>query len=64
MLHQASHTQYVISGRIRVNLNDGNEGEYGAGDVAYIPFGHNAWIAGNDPYTGIEFGPMDIYAKK
>jgi mannose-6-phosphate isomerase-like protein (cupin superfamily) len=61
---QASHTQYVISGRIRVKMNDGNEEEYSAGDVAYIPAGHNAWVVGNDPYTGIEFGSMDSYAKK
>jgi quercetin dioxygenase-like cupin family protein len=38
--------QYVISGRIRVKMNDGNEEEYGAGDVAYIPPGHNAWVVG------------------
>ncbi|MGC2572312.1 MAG: cupin domain-containing protein [Candidatus Nitrosopolaris sp.] len=60
---QASHTQYVISGRIRIKMKDGNEEEYGPGDVAYIPPGHNAWVVGNDPYTGIDFGTMDKYAK-
>ena len=45
---QASHTQYVISGRIRFKMNDGNEEEYGPGDVAYIPPGHKAWVVGNE----------------
>jgi quercetin dioxygenase-like cupin family protein len=44
---QASHTQYVISRRIRIKMNDGNEEEYRSGDVAYIPPGHNAWVVGN-----------------
>jgi hypothetical protein len=58
---QASHTQYVISGRIRFKMNDGNEEEYGPGDLAYIPPGHKAWVVGNDRYTGIEFGTMDVF---
>jgi quercetin dioxygenase-like cupin family protein len=61
---QVSHTQYVISGRIRIKTNDGNEEEYNAGDVAHIPPGHNAWVVGNEPYTAIEFGTSAAYAKK
>jgi len=58
---QASHTQYVISGRIRIKMNDGNEEEYGPGDLAHITPGHKAWVVGNDPYTGIELGTMDLF---
>ena len=62
---QASHTQYVVSGRVRVKMNDGNEEEeYGPGDVLYIPPGHNSWVVGNEPYIGIEIATMDNYAKK
>jgi hypothetical protein len=61
---QASHTQYVKSGRIRIKMIDGNGEEYRPGDVAYIPPGHNAWEVGNEAYTGIEFGTLDNYAKK
>ncbi len=61
---EASHTQYVESGRIRVKMNDGSEEEYGPGDVAYIPPGHNAWVVGNEPYIGIEFGSKANYAKQ
>lgn len=58
---QASHTQYILSGRLRIKMNDGNEEEYGPGDLAYIPPGHKAWVTGNDPCTGIEFGTMDLF---
>jgi mannose-6-phosphate isomerase-like protein (cupin superfamily) len=61
---QASHTQYVVSGRVKVKMNDGSEEEYRAGDVGYIPPGHNAWVLGNEPYTGIEFGTTNNHAKK
>jgi hypothetical protein len=40
------------------------EEEEGEGDVAYIPPGHNAWVVGNEPYTGIEFGTTADYAEK
>jgi len=60
---QATHRQYVMSGRVRVKMNDGSEEEYGPGDVTYIPPGHNAWVVGNEPYTGVEFESMDTYAK-
>jgi len=38
--------------------------EYGPGDVAYIPPGHNTWVDGNEAYTGIEFASMENYAKR
>ena len=43
---QAPHRQYVISGRVRVKMDDGAEEEFGPGDVGYVPPGHNAWIVG------------------
>ena len=61
---QASHTQYVVSGRVGVKMNDGSEEEYGPGDVLYVPPGHNSWVVGNEPYIGIEIATMDNYAKK
>ena len=61
---EASHTQYVVSGRVRVKMNDGSEEEYGPGDVLYIPPGHNTQVVGNEPYTGIEIATIDNHAKK
>ena len=46
---QLPHTHYVISGRLKVALDDGTEEEFGSGDVAYVPPGHNSWVVGNEP---------------
>ncbi len=61
---QAPHTQYVISGRMRVKMDDDSEEEFGPGDVGYLPPGHNAWILGNEPFVAIDFTGMIEYAKK
>jgi len=34
---EAPHTQYHLSGRLRVRMDDGTEVEYGPGDVGHIP---------------------------
>jgi hypothetical protein len=52
---EAPHLQYVISGRYRVKMRDGTEFEIGAGDVASVPPGHDAWVLGDAPVVGIEF---------
>ena len=46
---QAPHTQYMISGRMKVVMDDGKEEEFGPGDALVIPPGHNAWVIGNEP---------------
>jgi cupin domain len=61
---QAPHTQYVVSGRIRVKLDDGSEEEFGSGDAAIIPPGHNARVVGNEPVVAIDFTGLKEYAKK
>jgi quercetin dioxygenase-like cupin family protein len=38
---QATHTGYVLEGRMVVKLNDGSETEYGPGDFFYMPAGHD-----------------------
>ena len=37
---QAPHTQYMISGRLKVVMDDGTEEEFGPGDTAVVPPGH------------------------
>ena len=56
-------TQYIISGRIKVVMDDGEEEEFGPGDAAVIPPGHNAWVVGNEPVVGIDFTGLKEYAK-
>jgi uncharacterized cupin superfamily protein len=57
------HTGYIISGRMRVRMNDGTEVECGPGDAAIIPPGHDAWIVGNEPCVGIDFTGAKTYAR-
>jgi hypothetical protein len=61
---QAAHLQYQISGRLHVVMEDGTEHEFGPGDVAYIPPGHDAWVVGNEPAVIVDISGMREYAKR
>jgi len=54
----------MISGRIKVVMDDGSEEEFGAGDTAIVPPGHNAWVVGNEPVVGIDLTGLKDYAKE
>jgi hypothetical protein len=60
----APHTQYHISGRLHVVMDDGTEVEYGPGDVGVIQPGHDAWVVGNDPVVVIDVTGMTHYAEQ
>ena len=60
--YQAPHIQYIVSGRIKVVMDDGAE-EFGPVDAAVIPPGHNAWVVGNESVVGIDFTGLKEYAK-
>jgi hypothetical protein len=61
---QAPHLLYCKSGRMKVVMDDGSESEIGAGDVATIPPGHDAWIVGEEKCVMIDFGGYGQYAKR
>ncbi len=46
---QIHHVGIFISGRMRVRTDDTQEMEFGPGDVADIPPGHDGWVVGNEP---------------
>jgi quercetin dioxygenase-like cupin family protein len=52
---QASHVSYVISGRLAVRMDDGQEVQLGPGDAAVVSPGHDAWVVGDEPYVSIDF---------
>ena len=54
---QAPHT-----GRMKVVMDDGTEGETGPGDTTVVPPGHNAWVVGNGPCVAIDFTGAKDYA--
>ena len=60
---QAAHFGYVLSGSMRVYMDDGQEFEVKAGDVAAIPPGHDAEVTGSEPCVMVDFGEIGDYAK-
>lgn len=61
---EAPHFQYHISGTLHVKMDDGTEMDLKAGDIAYLPSGHDAWVVGNEPAVVVDFQGMLDYAKE
>ena len=51
---QKSHLLYMISGKLHVRMDDGKEEEFGPGDIAIIPPGHDVWTVGDKPAVVLE----------
>jgi uncharacterized cupin superfamily protein len=51
---QVDHLLYMLSGRMGVRMDDGQEIEYGPGDLAAIPPGHDGWGIGDEETVWIE----------
>ncbi len=60
----APHLQYHVAGRLHVVTDDGDEGEFGPGDVSLIPPGHDAWVVGSEPAVLVDITGMARYATK
>ncbi|HEX8143776.1 MAG TPA: cupin domain-containing protein [Pyrinomonadaceae bacterium] len=60
---QVSHKWYVVSGRMKMRMDDGTELEWRAGDVGVIPAGHDAWVVGDEPFVFIDFEGGAVFAK-
>jgi mannose-6-phosphate isomerase-like protein (cupin superfamily) len=52
---QVHHVGSVLSGRLHVEHNDGTTLDLGPGDAYVIEPGHDAWVAGSEPWVGLEF---------
>jgi quercetin dioxygenase-like cupin family protein len=61
---QVSHLGYVMSGRMRVFMDDGSESEVGPGDAFAIPPGHDADVPGDEACVVLDFGEIGEYAKR
>ena len=59
---QVPHVGYVLSGRIKVVMDDGSEEEFGPNDAVVIPPGHDAWTVGAEPCVMLDFAGADEYA--
>ncbi len=61
---QVSHLSYVISGRMRVRMDDGSEHDVAPGDVLALSPGHDAWVVGDEPCVQVDFQGAAHYAEK
>ena len=61
---QVHHMGVHLSGKLHVKLDDGTEDEFGPGDVANVPPGHDAWVVGDESVVMIDFAGGEAYAKK
>jgi mannose-6-phosphate isomerase-like protein (cupin superfamily) len=61
---RVNHTMYIVSGRMRIKMDDGVEDEFGPGDTGIVPPGHDAWVVGNEPCIAIDFTGAKTYAQK
>jgi class 3 adenylate cyclase len=60
---QFHHVGVTLSGRLRVQMQDGVELELGAGDVFEIPPGHDAWVIGDEPWVAVDFEAMQTFGR-
>jgi len=51
------HLGFVLSGRMRIKMDDGQEFEVGPGDIFDIPMGHDAWVVGDEPCVMVDTSP-------
>lgn len=60
-----AHLGYILSGRMRVYMDDGSQGEIGPGDVFSIAPGHDAEVIGDEPCVMLDVGDETTdYAKR
>jgi len=60
---QFHHFGVTLSGRLRLQMQDGVELEIGPGEVFEIPPGHDAWVVGDEAWVSIDFEAMRGYAR-
>jgi len=61
---QTHHLGYALSGRMRVQMEDGTEVDIGPGDLFDLPAGHDAWVLGDEPCVMVDTSPEATrYAK-
>jgi len=60
---QAAHMGYVVSGAMRVVMDDGTQADFGPNDVMIVPPGHDAWTTGAEACVIIDWQGVADYAK-
>jgi len=63
-LCQVEHVGMVVSGCATAAMADGTIYEMRAGDLFYVPPGHDSWVVGDEPYVSLHFLGAQDYALK
>ena len=63
---QVRHTGYVVSGQMKVVMDDRSEADLAPGDAYVIEPGHDAWIVGDEPFVGVDVSVemVEAFAKE
>ncbi|MGW1776539.1 cupin domain-containing protein [Streptomyces sp. NPDC002104] len=61
---EAPHVGYVVSGRMNIVMDDGEDTEVQAGDFIQIAPGHDAWVLGEEPCVVLDWQGYGDYAKR
>jgi quercetin dioxygenase-like cupin family protein len=53
----------VVSGKATAAMTDGTVYEMKAGDLFYVPPGHDSWVVGDEPYVSIHLMGASNYVR-
>jgi hypothetical protein len=59
---QVEHVGLVLSGQAIAKMDDGREVTMRAGDLFYVPPGHDSWVVGDEPYVSLHILGSQDYA--
>ena len=59
---EVEHVGVVVSGRATAAMDNGDVLEMRAGDLFYIPPGHDSWVVGDEPYVSLHIMGSEDYA--
>lgn len=60
---RAAHAGYVLSGRMKIVMDDGEEMEISPGEYMSVPPGHDAWVVGDEACVIVDWQGFADYAK-
>ncbi|MGW1145220.1 cupin domain-containing protein [Streptomyces sp. NPDC002454] len=60
---RSAHTGYVVSGRLKIVMDDGESAEAAAGDFIEVSPGHDAWVVGDEACVTLDWTGYGDYAK-
>ena len=61
-LCQVEHVGLVLEGAAAVEMEDGEERVMRAGELFYVPPGHDSWVVGDEPYVSLHVMGTESYA--